>query len=1313
MDARSLLAGLAATRLSRFVAMAAFVLLLLLASRIAEHLLLSHAEGNWESVSDERCTSALAAASARFADLQRALRRTATDLATHPDVLGYLDRASQERERVFRRVSDVSTAEVVGIEIYDRDRALIAWEGPGGRTQEDDIRGALQGRMSSYAVRAGAASHLVVVIPVRARNSVVGAAVVQRMLESNAPLNNPLLRVKGLSEALSAELGLPVDFTFPGEGESARDGRYRSTPLFGIDSAMVGSVSVLRPVRSAHLDMMDARFRLIDATLWTLLLGLCAMAAATGIRGLKTTGARCIALTLLIWGARYALVVLEVPTLFFSTGIFDPALFASPFGGGLAKSVGELFVTLVALTVNVVVVARELTRSPDGNRRKPLPAFVSIPLAAVGTFFLFWVLRGYGAAVRAAAVDSSLLYFDARVILPTAEIAFMVLNLFLLGGCVIVASIGLTCLIVRLLGTRLLQGPLLTPWRAAAILYVLAAVLFGVSQENPLMSTAYRAGFGLAVIYASYRWMVSDRGARARMRRRHVLIVIAGAGILLYPLLDKFSHEKDRSRIEIFAADELKPVDGWLKYIVEEALQGFNIDEYRERLSEGTAGDVAGIAFERWAASLACSQGYDAIFTVTDPDGREAGRFVIGGSVAAMNEADIMLPLGVEKTILVRNIGTGINALKVYAGSMPLLGTDSVLLGYARVVVAAGQQSLFRGETPVILRGTAQSALEAFYRRVTLSEYRDGILLTSNDPAVPLAHPLPETVAEALGDSGLVSIWADDRVGGDDFETFYVRRSTGSSDVVSLGMRELGFAWHLVSIVKLFAAYLVCALLVLLVARIAAMRRGGAYRLTYRDRLLLALLATAILPLTLIALYIGIEDRERAAESIERRLDEETQNVIYNITDHPEPGVTILNLPADRYAVEALAADIETDFNVYTDRQLRASSKQVLYDVGIFESRLSGNAYARIILGGERFVTQTERVGSVAYTAGYRPVLDARGDIIGVVSVPTLYRAEESEEQVARRNAFLLGAYAIALVAIILIAAFLANRIASPIQQLTEATRRVARGELDVHIPIPEEGGEIGNLIRAFDQMTRDLRRTRDELVRYERELAWKEMAKQVAHEIKNPLTPMRLSIQHLRKTYLDRAPDFAAILETVTKTIVEQIDTLSKIATEFSHFARMPRRSLARLRVEEVVEEAAGLFSQEARLRFNLEGGAGIPDVIADREELRRALINVIRNGIQAMDGKGRIVIRTFARDGGVAVTVTDFGKGIPEEIRPKLFEPNFSTKTDGMGLGLAIVKKTVDDLGGTVDLTSSPASGTTVTIWLPGAQEQGRGLE
>ncbi len=245
--------------------------------------------------------------------------------------------------------------------------------------------------------------------------------------------------------------------------------------------------------------------------------------------------------------------------------------------------------------------------------------------------------------------------------------------------------------------------------------------------------------------------------------------------------------------------------------------------------------------------------------------------------------------------------------------------------------------------------------------------------------------------------------------------------------------------------------------------------------------------------------------------------------------------------------------------------------------------------------------------------------------------------------------------------------------------------------------------GELKELIDSFGAMTRDLKQSREELIRFERELAWKEMAKQVAHEIKNPLTPMRLSIQHLRQTYRDKAHDFDQILDNVTRTVIDQIDTLSRIASEFSHFARMPRRQLGECNVNEVLKESVRLFAQDAGVGFDVTTDASVRLVTADREELRRAFINIIRNGIQAMDGHGRIVITTERRETAVRIRIRDFGKGIPEEMNEKLFQPNFSTKTDGMGMGLAIVKKTVDDLGGTVTIARAPRKGTVVTIELP----------
>ncbi|MBI4535804.1 MAG: ATP-binding protein, partial [Ignavibacteriae bacterium] len=190
---------------------------------------------------------------------------------------------------------------------------------------------------------------------------------------------------------------------------------------------------------------------------------------------------------------------------------------------------------------------------------------------------------------------------------------------------------------------------------------------------------------------------------------------------------------------------------------------------------------------------------------------------------------------------------------------------------------------------------------------------------------------------------------------------------------------------------------------------------------------------------------------------------------------------------------------------------------------------------------------------------------------------------------------------------------------------------------------------------------------------------------------------------QHLRQTYKDNVPDFDQVFDEVSRTIIEQIEALGRIASEFSHFARMPKSQLEPCNVNAILTESINLFEQNSQIHFATTFEANIPTILADREELRRAFINIIRNGIQAMENRGEMRIGTMRKADGVQVTIRDHGPGIPEEIKGRLFEPNFSTKTDGMGLGLAIVKKTVEDLGGEVMIESAQNEGTTVVVFLP----------
>jgi two-component system nitrogen regulation sensor histidine kinase NtrY len=267
---------------------------------------------------------------------------------------------------------------------------------------------------------------------------------------------------------------------------------------------------------------------------------------------------------------------------------------------------------------------------------------------------------------------------------------------------------------------------------------------------------------------------------------------------------------------------------------------------------------------------------------------------------------------------------------------------------------------------------------------------------------------------------------------------------------------------------------------------------------------------------------------------------------------------------------------------------------------------------------------------------------------------------------------------------------------------LTLAVREIGKGNLEVRVP-QRSSDEIGELVQSFDQMVVEIKTSRINLAAAERKLAWTEMAKQVAHEIKNPLTPMKLSIQHLRQAFKDNAKDLAGIVDRTTQIIIEQIDALSRIAAEFSHYARMPEKRFERISVDETVLECVELFSNIAGIEFRLKFDDNKSWLIADKDELRRVFINVIRNSVQAMSRGGSITIESKRTAGSCTIRFIDSGEGIPESLLQKVFEPNFSTKTDGTGLGLAISQKIIQDLNGSIVLSSGPGKGTTVEITLP----------
>jgi nitrogen fixation/metabolism regulation signal transduction histidine kinase len=256
-----------------------------------------------------------------------------------------------------------------------------------------------------------------------------------------------------------------------------------------------------------------------------------------------------------------------------------------------------------------------------------------------------------------------------------------------------------------------------------------------------------------------------------------------------------------------------------------------------------------------------------------------------------------------------------------------------------------------------------------------------------------------------------------------------------------------------------------------------------------------------------------------------------------------------------------------------------------------------------------------------------------------------------------------------------------------------------------------ERSDEIRGLVEEYNYMVQELERSAGLLAQSERESAWREMAKQIAHEIKNPLTPMKLNVQHLQRTIQEGKND-PALVQRISATLIEQIDSLSAIAREFGDFAKMPSARNSRINLVRKLNDLEQLFESNKDAKISVDLGLHKKIMIyADKEQLMRVFINLVKNGLQSIpdgrEGKIRIGLEVD-QDHLVKLSFADNGKGIPEEIRDKLFRPNFTTKSAGMGMGLAISHNIIRSFGGRIWYDTVLGQGTTFFVELPISKEK-----
>jgi signal transduction histidine kinase len=404
----------------------------------------------------------------------------------------------------------------------------------------------------------------------------------------------------------------------------------------------------------------------------------------------------------------------------------------------------------------------------------------------------------------------------------------------------------------------------------------------------------------------------------------------------------------------------------------------------------------------------------------------------------------------------------------------------------------------------------------------------------------------------------------------------------------------------------------------------------------------------------------------------------------------------LVNEVADIHNVNVNVYDLEGNLEVTSDKEV--------YKKGILSDKMHPLAFYHLNHLREVLRVQEENVSSLHYLSIYTAVRDKNGNVTKYLNIPYFSSQLDLKQEISNFLVTIINLNAFIFLIAGIIALFITNKITQSFSVIGDKMRDITLGRTNEEI-IWNKNDEIGELVKQYNKMVHELEKSADALAKSEREGAWREMARQVAHEIKNPLTPMKLSIQYLQKAINSNQSNVKVLTASVAETLIEQIDHLSKIAADFSQFANIGNRKIELVDLHQVIGSLVDLHRTNPKVEIHWKKVEGSVILKADKTHMNRLFTNLLANAVDACDNRDKclIVINEERHDHNIIITVTDNGEGIPEETRSKIFTPNFTTKTSGTGLGLAMCKSIIEQAKGSIWFETVEGRGTSFFVQLP----------
>ncbi len=1232
--------------------------------------------------------------------------------------------AEQGDAAATRRLFDLAAEGVrtspdpIAITIYGARDQPVAWVGP----SQDVADERLTGPASLFLAQSTQGLQLVRVQPVvdpadPARH--IGAVVAEAPLSRDG--RPPMA---GADFSLETSI-VPVSLRLPFEGaaDAGPDAFIIRTP----------TGEPLATVQLADADLEASRARIRDrrlAALFTLVAVLLLLFCGSLLDWLKAT--RSLPHASLITAAVAVLLLAARASLWIATrrvGLAEPALVPaapwSPVSAVLMASPIDFLLTgltalgLAALATVTFTQWRLAHRPGIGVivvDRPPLGALF-LAVQAVAGLAVVALLISYAAFLRAhvsqAAVD--ILRFAVE---PGDWIRLLVvIGLLAMNAAVIGAAV----LTLRLAASPWVFASSARSWRIrGAVAWLVPAVLLAwpglTDSYAPLVPTLLAIAFTAAAAWTLHQYGPALPRASQALRLFVALLSLVLPSVVLYPsLVDAAARARRQVVTERYAPEVLNQrPDVRLK--LSQALTEIDRIESLNEMVLASEAPVAGptptdAAFLVWSETSLATQRLTSSVELHSASGAMVSRFALNLPDSAQGQVwqepscewemvEEVSPFFSEERRLLHAgravCTTDPDGRRRVAGSVVVHS----MLDYANLSFISAQNpytALMRSGQPLPeprRRAEADLYVYGWSRRV---------LYSSGDTAPPLTEEVFRRAYESRE-----PFWATLSRGSTSLDVYVM---SDRAAIYVLGTAETTAFGHLVTMAELVALGFVAFVLMMagavtaniILSRSPATGRAllAEVRASFYQKLFLAFVLSAVIPVLALALVsraymasLMIDDIEREAT----RLANVASRVVEDI------GIQIGQSAVDDNIIVWLSRVIAQDVNIFEGAELLASSERNLFASGLLPTRTPGEVFRAILLDGRPSYVGREVAGGLEYLTAATPVR-IQGGRQAVLTVPLTSRQQETEAQIEELDRRVLLA---ALLFIMLgagIGSYMAERIADPVNRLMRATRRIARGDLDARV-LATSSDELRRLVEAFNQMAADLQRQRHELERTNRLAAWADMARQVAHDIKNPLTPIQLNAEHLRRVHIDQGRPLGGVIDECVSNILGQVRLLRQISTEFSSFASSPEPKPVETSLFELVAEIIDPYRSglAGRVAIDTHVPGGLPLLRIDRMLIGRALTNVIENALHAMPGGGTLTIdAALAPERMAQLRITDSGMGMDADAVAKIFEPYFSTKAIGTGLGLTIAKRNVEANGGTISVNSERGRGTSVTLTLP----------